>query len=175
MAVNIKRSTLILPAVIFFVFAYSTAFSEPVYESVGKVTNETKPSEWQQFTLDITSFVSGSTGASLSFDLRNDGPDPPLDANSTTTEVLLGIDGSDFFVHLDYTSGFDSSHWRDVRLEIDGVIYRDQFRAFNNHLGSEFGGTAMESCCAASNVLGKSGFDASTYIMSPETSPSRPN
>ncbi len=145
----------------------STSNASPVYTHVGYATNSTNPSVWQHFDFDITSSIVGVTNAQLSFNLRNDGP--PGIPDPTTTEVLFGIENSDYFVHLNYDSGMDASYWRDVRLNIDGILYLDQFGAFNNHLGDEFIGTAGQGNGPAFNVLGETGFDASTYIMSVPT------
>jgi hypothetical protein len=161
-------ATLLLSSSLLF---NQTALAVPVYTTVGTATNASTPSSWLNFTFDITNLISNASHALLSFDLRNDGPGSLYAPDPTTSQVSLGIDGSNYFVHFDYLSGFDVSHWRNAQLLIDGLGYTDQFATFNNHLGDEFSGTAYQGAGIAYNILGQSGFDASTYIMTPTTSP----
>ncbi|MEQ1545231.1 VPLPA-CTERM sorting domain-containing protein [Methyloglobulus sp.] len=150
---------------IFFLFNQTTV-AAPVYTNVGTATNSSSPSSWLGFTFDITSAISGASNAKLTFDLRNDGS-PSRTPDPTTSQVLFGQESSNYFVHLDYVSGLDTSHWRNVQLLIDGISYIDQYGAFNNHLGGEFSGTAMQGAGDARNVLGQSGYDASTFVLTP--------
>ena len=148
--------------IIAVLFSSHVVNAVPVYTALGNVTNNSTPSVWLNYTFDITSLISGSSNAELSFDLRND-----WDRSfPTTSEVLFGVEASSYFVHFNYASGSDTSHWRNVTLNIDSLLYIDQFGAFNNHLGGELAGTAQQGAGIATNILGESGFDASTYVMS---------
>lgn len=165
---------LIAPLAVSFAFFFShNVIAAPIYTNVGTATNSTAPSEWLSYNFEITSFLSGTSSATLTFDLRNDAPFPQFIPNSTTSQVQFGVENSRYFVHFSYLSGGDTSHWRNVELLIDGVKYTDQYDAFNNHLGDEFLGTAYQGGGVAYNILGETGFfDVSTYVMTPVPAPS---
>jgi hypothetical protein len=88
----------------------------------------------------VTGLVPGATDADLSFELRNDWNSPGL----TVSKVEFGLEGADYFARFSYSTGDDTSHWRDVRLVVDGLLYVDQFGAFNDHLGDLLLGTLQQ-------------------------------
>lgn len=141
----------------------NASVAAPVYTHVDDVTNSSNPSDWKDFTLDITSLVSGATSAFLNFDLRNDAPVNGRTAHSTTSAVSFGVENSNYFVKFNYVSGQDSSHWRNVELVIDGLRYVDQYGANNNHMGDANYGTAWQGLSFIGNILG--GVNGSTYVM----------
>jgi len=128
------------------------------YQYVGLATNDSQPAVWETFEFDITSLVTDSTYAFLSFDLKQD----PNSSHSTTSQAFYGFDGGINYVHFEYAWGFDTSHWRDVRLNIDGIIYVDQYYG----LGI-IGGTSSMGTWGRHNVFGETDFDSTTYVMSP--------
>ena len=142
----------------------SPALAAPIYTAIGQVSNNTNPSEWTRHEFDVTALIVGASNAVVSFDLRNDGP--PFTPDNTISDVSFGVDteSPDYFLHLEYAGGNDFSHWRDVQLLLDGVLYRDQFASFNDHLGDPLLGTLSEG---GTNLP----FEATTYILSvPEPS-----
>ncbi len=145
----------------------TSGIAAPVYTKVGEATNDTTPSTWLDFSFDITNLVTGAKNAVLKFDLRNDAP--PHIADSTTSAVSFGVENTSYFVHFDYLSGRDTSHWRNVELIIDGLHYADQYGDQNNHLGDADYGTAYQGVGFAGNLLGQTGFDATTFIMTADT------
>ena len=162
-----KKLSVLFSACCFMLFIMFSPSSQaaPVYTEVGKATNPSAPSEWQGFSFDITSLISGASSALLSFDLRNDAP--PRKPDPTTSQVWFGIENSNYFVHLNYFSGRDTSHWRNVQLLVDGKLYVDQFGAYNNHLGDADYGTAWQGAWGVENIAGMTGKDASTFILNP--------
>jgi hypothetical protein len=110
------------------------------WTDLGTVSNASNPSVWQLETLDVTGLVLGATDADLSFGLRNDWNSPGL----TVSKVEFGVDGADYFARFSYVTGDDTSHWRDVRLVVDGLLYVDQFGAYNDHLGDPLLGTLSQ-------------------------------
>jgi hypothetical protein len=156
----------------------SAAAAAPSYVHVSDVTNASNPSRWQSESFDITPLVAGTGNAQLSFDIRNDAPLPAFFPDATQSDVLFGAEGGNYFVHFHYLSGADTSHWRNVVLLIDDLTYRDQYAAFNQHLGDEFLGTAFEGNTGPFNIVAQprqnppysfvaTGFDAGTYVMAP--------
>jgi hypothetical protein len=135
----------------------------PVYAQVGEATNDSAPSDWKGFEFDVTSLVSGATSASLKFDLRND--PSPFSANSTTSQVWFSSIGSDFSVKLNYASGADTSHWRNVQLLVDGKLYVDQFGSYNNHLGDPNYGTSWQGLWGSGNIAGDSGDGSTSFLL----------
>ena len=125
MLVN-KKSSFIVFAVLTLCLFLSIS-SAIAYDFVGYATNNTNPSVWQSFTMDVTSFVSGAQNAYITFDLRNDAPYPPYYPDSTKCSVSFGMKEDKHVVHFAYSSGMDSSHWRNVRLYIDGEEFLDQY------------------------------------------------
>ena len=120
--------------------ALQQANAAPIWTTVGTATNNTNPSIWESESFNVTSLVASTSSAILTFDLRNDFNSP----GTTVSEVEFGIDGTDYFARFTYLAGDDTSHWRNVRLNIDALIYVDQYGAFNNHLGSDELGTAQQ-------------------------------
>ncbi len=143
--------------------------------TIGTTSNASDPSVWQRKFFGVTSFIPDVGSATISFGLRNDVPPipgPDDDPNQsrfkselTRTRVSVADTGDQFLIHFDYAGGPDTSHWRDVRLILDGQVFRDQFGAFNNHLGNAILGTARQGAGNHSNILGESGFDAGTYVI----------
>lgn len=166
-----KTAAMLAAAAALAIAAHGDSHAVPIYSSLGTVTNDSAPSVWQNFTFDVAALISGFSSASLTFDLRNDAPNPPFIPNATTSAVLFGVDGTDYFVHFDYVSGADTAHWRDVCLDVDGALYRDQFGAFNNHLGGEYSGTSWSGNWGRNNSLRQTDYNATTYVMSLEAQP----
>lgn len=119
-----------------------------VWTNLGTATNSTNPSVWESSSFNVTSLISGASGATLSFDLRNDAGSP----GTTTSRVEFGIDGTAYAARFTYLSGDDTSHWRNVVLDLDGLLYVDQFGAWNNHLGSEILGTLYQGAQGSPGV-----------------------
>ncbi len=122
------------------VFAAHQAVALPSWTDLGTASNNTNPSAWESEFFAITSLVPGASSAALSFDLRNDWNSPGL----TVSKVEFGIDGIDYFARLSYIGGDDTSHWRNVLLNIDGMLYVDQYGANNDHLGDALLGTGQQ-------------------------------
>ena len=132
---------------------------------VGSATNATMPSTWTSHSFDISPLVTGDSPATLSFDLRNDAPNPPFPPDPTTSDVYFAENDDEYLVHFEYSHGGDTSHWRNVRVTVGTNVFRDQYAAFNNHLGDEFVGTAQQGGGTHRNILGEVGFDAGTYSL----------
>jgi hypothetical protein len=111
-----------------------------LWTDIGTVTNNTNPSAWESEAFDVLPLLPGHTSALLGFGLRNDWNSP----GTTVSRVEFGVDGINYFVRLSYSGGDDTSHWRNVTLNLDGVLYVDQYGAFNDHLGDELLGTAQQ-------------------------------
>lgn len=144
------------------------------FAALPDVGNYTNPGVWEHHALDVSTLVAGAGMAQLSFDLANDLPGTGSTATNARTNAHLGFasDLAAYYLHFDYfrpvTDIFanSSAHLRDVQLLVDGLLYRDQYAAFNGHLGDGLLGTAGDGDAAAYNILGQSGFDASTYVLS---------
>lgn len=132
------------------------ADAAPSWTDLGTATNDTDPSIWESKSFDVTSPIATATSATLYFDLRNDWNSPGI----TTSKVEFGVEGVDYFARFTYVSGDDTSHWRNVFLNIDGLLYVDQYGAFNNHMGDTLLGTAQQ---------GGQG-DPGIYVLRQETS-----
>ena len=142
---------------------------------LGTVTNNTDPAMFEPHQFDVTSFFPETTSATVSFDLKNDTPplpgpgDNPNDlaftSDPTTAEISVTKLTNEFQFRFQYVSGADTSHLRDVQLNLDGVVFRDQFAAFNNHLGSSSLGTARMGGGLAKNSLGQSGPVAQIFLL----------
>ena len=129
---------------------------------VGSVTNCSNPSVWQSCNFDVHSFIPGSTTATLTFDVRNDSEL----SNSTTSDVSIFVASPGvYFFHMAYAGGMDTSHWRNVQLDVDSVLYVDQYGNWDNHLGYGWSGTAWQGAYDAYNIKDESGFNAATYVM----------
>ena len=125
-----------------------------VWTVLGTASNATDPSAWETKTFDVTSLIGGASSATLAFDLRNDWNSPGL----TVSTVEFGVDGTDYFARFTYATGDDTSHWRNVFLDLDGLLYLDQFGAFNNHLGLELLGTQQQGGAGAPGL----------YVLTPQ-------
>ncbi len=110
------------------------------WTDLGTVSNSSDPSMWELKSLDVAALLPGVTAAALSFGLRNDWNSPGL----TVSRVEFGAEGASYFARFTYVTGDDTSHWRDVRLVVDGVLYVDQFADYNDHLGDPLLGTLMQ-------------------------------
>jgi len=143
------------------------------YTALPDVGNYSNPGVWQHHALDVSSLVAGASVAQLSFDLANDLEGTGSTATNARTNAHLGFasDAAAYYLHFDYFRPLadilanSSAHLRDVQLLVDGLLYRDQYAAFNDHLGDALLGTAGDGDAAAYNILGQSGFDASTYLL----------
>lgn len=112
----------------------------------------------------MSALVSGPEAATLAFDLRNDAP--PYSPDWTESWVYFREEADPFLVHFEASGGWDSSHWRDVRLQIGTTLLRDQYGPYNDHLGTPAVGTAGQSVGGeAWTILGQTGFAASTYVL----------
>jgi len=159
---------------VYLLLISTPAFALPVYTSIGTATNSSNPSVWQTFEFNVTQYISGSSSSTLYFDLRNDAPYPPYYPNPTTAQIFFGTDtdSSNYFAHLEYLSGGDTNHYRNVWLDIDGVKYVDQYGPYNDHLGKEYLGTSWYGQYYDGSFIGRNikdeigTFDASTYILS---------
>jgi hypothetical protein len=141
-----------------------------IWTTLGTASNNTNPSVWTNQSFDVTALISGSSSATLSFGLRNDNDSPGL----TVSRVEFGVDGANYFARFAYLDGDDTSHWRDVRLDLDGLLFVDQYGAFSNHLGGVNLGTAYAGGAGVTNILGETGPDASKYILQRELPPTVP-
>jgi len=128
------------------------------YQFISYATKDDSLDIWQRFEFDITHLISGSSSSTLSFDLIQD---MGSGAETTTSSVLFGIENGKYYVHLDYHSGNDSSHWKEVMLDIDGQRYVDQYYG----LGI-IGETSQAGNWGRHDIYGNTDYDATTYIMS---------
>ncbi len=143
------------------------------YTALPDLGNYSNPGAWEHHALDVSSLVAGASVAQLSFDLANDLEGTGSTATNARTNAHLGFasDAAAYYLHFDYFRPLadilanSSAHLRDVQLLVDGLLYRDQYAAFNGHLGDVLLGTAGDGDAAAYNILGQSGFDASTYVL----------
>jgi hypothetical protein len=110
------------------------------WTDLGTVSNSSNPSIWELNSLDVAALLPGSSAAGLSFGLRNDWNSPGL----TVSRVEFGVEGASYYARFSYVTGDDTSHWRDVRLLVDGMLYVDQFADYNDHLGDPLLGTLMQ-------------------------------
>jgi len=114
------------------------------FQFIGDTSNYTNPGVWEAKQLDITGFVPAASNALLTFDVANDVPGAPSTSlnQPTNAHLYFASTGGDFFLNFEYffvpPDATSSVHFRDVRLTIDGQLYRDQFLAFNNDLGDPF-------------------------------------
>lgn len=146
------------------------------FQFIGDTSNYTNPGVWEAKQLSITPFVPGASDALLTFEVANDLPGSTSAAMNmpTNAHLYFASDAGEFFLNFEWffvpasataPAGNSSVHFRDVRLTIDGVLYRDQFVAFNNDLGDPFLGTASDGADDGSNILGQTGFEARTYVF----------
>jgi hypothetical protein len=136
------------------------------FQAIGTVSNSTNPAAWESHTLDLTAFFPSLTTAHLTFDLINDVAGFSLVPNTpTTARLYLASENAQYFINFEWISGLSSSHFRNVRLTIDGLLYIDQYGAFNNHLGDAALGTAWDGLDDGFNILGETGFAARTYVL----------
>ncbi len=132
-----------------------------IWTTLGTASNNSNPSIWTGQSFDVTALISGSSSATLTFGLRNDNDSPGL----TVSRVEFGVDGANYFARFAYLNGDDTSHWRDVRLDLDGLLFVDQYGAFSNHLGEVNLGTAYAGGAGVTNILGETGPDAARYVL----------
>jgi hypothetical protein len=125
------------------------------FQLIGDTSNYTNPGLWEARRIDITSFVAGASSAVLTFDVANDLPGAPSTAvnQPTTAHLYLASSSGQYFLNFEWffvpasansPAGTASVHFRDVRLTINSVLYRDQFLSSNNDLGDPFLGTARD-------------------------------
>nr|WP_316641117.1 PEP-CTERM sorting domain-containing protein [uncultured Roseateles sp.] len=158
--------------------AFSTTASAALpdfasFSALGDVANTSNPGVWESHQLDVTAFVAGATHAELSFDLANDLPGSNSTAINAPTKAHLyfAAEAGQFFMNFEYFAdqiqpAYSSAHFRAVRLTVDGQDYRDQFMAFDADLGPALIGTALDGDGPGSNVLGQTGFEGRTYVLS---------
>ena len=146
------------------------------FSAIGNASNYSNPGVWEHSQFDVTAFVAGASSAMLSFDIANDLPGTGSTSTNlpTNAHLYFASDAGSYFMNFEYflvgefgtpTYGNSSAHFRDVRLMIDGVTYRDQFGAFTNHLGDALLGTAGDGDGPGQNILGQTGFDGRTYML----------
>ncbi|NKB35554.1 MAG: hypothetical protein GKR93_00105 [Gammaproteobacteria bacterium] len=142
---------------------------------LGRISNASSPTVWQLKQFNVSSFFPEVGNAVVTFDFRNDVPEIPgpgdnpnfseFKSELTESDISVARHEGEFQLKFEYVGGADSNHLRDVQLNLDGSIFRDQFEAFNNHLGSEDGGTARQGFGPADNALGQSGLDAQIFLI----------
>ncbi|MBL8702076.1 MAG: hypothetical protein JNK67_27075 [Alphaproteobacteria bacterium] len=162
----IRQSAVALAAAIALATAATPAAGTIAWTPLGTVANASDPSVWELEVFDVTALIAGAGSAVLSFELRNDAPAALYTASATVTAVEFGVEGADYFARLAYAAGGNSSHWRDMRLALDGSLLRDQYGAFDDHRGDEYLGTAYQGGYPANNILGETGPDAGIYRLS---------
>jgi len=146
------------------------------FSAIGNASNYTSPGVWQYGQVDITALVTGASSAVLGFDIANDlGGTGSTSTNlPTNAHLYFASDNGSHYMNFEWflvgdfgtpQYGNSSAHFRDVRLTIDGVTYRDQFGAFSNHLGDALLGTAGDGDGPGYNILGQTGFEARTYML----------
>lgn len=146
------------------------------FAAIGDVSNDTNPGVWEHHGVDVTAWVAGASNAQLGFDFANDleGTGSTATNVPTNAHLYFASDNGAYFLNFEYFRPLDdpfansSSHLRDVRLVIDGVAFADQFGAFSNHFGNALLGTAGDGDGEGYNILGQTGFEARTYMLTPE-------
>lgn len=137
----VSCSNRLLPALLACALVLAASQARAVaWTDLGTVTNSSNPSIWELKSLDVAALLPDAGAAELSFGLRNDWNSPGL----TVSRVEFGIEGTRYFARFSYVTGDDTSHWRDVRLVVDGLLYVDQFGDYNDHLGDPLLGTLMQ-------------------------------
>jgi len=129
-----KRYLSLVAAGLLTIFVGGTANADPVYTSLGEVSNATNPSDWLSFSFDVTSLISGAGDADLSFDLRNDVDGP----ENTTSALSFAADGDTYYAHFDWVAGPDTSHFANVTLVLDGLMMTDDFGDPKNYINKNF-------------------------------------
>lgn len=161
----IRRPATALAVALLVMASASPAAATILWTPLGTATNASDPSVWESESFDVAALIGAAGSAILSFELRNDAPASLYTASSTVTAVEFGVEGASYFARLAYAAGGNSSHWRDVRLVVDGMLLRDQYAAFSDHRGDEYLGTAYQGGYPANNILGESGPDAGIYRL----------
>jgi hypothetical protein len=162
-----------------FAFASAASAAPPLssFVPIGDVSNYSNPGVWEHHQIDVTALVSGAIDAQLSFDFANDlaGTGSTSTNLPTNAHLYFAGDSAGFYLNFEYffvpatpTAPFGnaSSHLRDVRLTVDGATFDDQYAAFAVHRGDPLYGTAGDGDGPGYNILGQTGFDARTYVLS---------
>jgi len=139
------------------------------FTPLGTVSNNSNPDTWEQKQFDVSPLFPEITKATVSFGFKNDkqfsGGTPGL----TLSDISAARHSDEFQLHFQWSGGIDTNHLRDVRLDLDGKIFRDQFGAFNDHQGQTGRldlGTARQGSGTAINALGQTGPIAQIYLNS---------
>ena len=146
------------------------------FTAIGNASNYSNPGVWEHNQMNVTSYVAGASNAVLSFDIANDlaGTGSTSTNLPTNAHLFFASDAGNYYMNFEYflvgefgtpSYGNSSAHFRDVQLTIDGITYRDQFGAFSNHLGDALLGTAGDGDGPGYNILGQTGFEARTYVL----------
>lgn len=146
------------------------------FTAFGDAANYSNPAVWEHHQIDITALVAGASSAQLAFDFSNDQPGTGSTSTNAPTNAHLAFasDSSGYYLNFEYffmgatstaPAGTSSAHLRDVSLLIDGALFRDQFGAFDNHLGDTLIGTATDGDGPGFNILGQTGFEGRTYTL----------
>lgn len=146
------------------------------FTAIGDVSNYTNPGVWEYHQIDISALVGGAAKAVLSFDFANDlaGTGSTSTNLPTNAHLYFAADSAAYYLNFEYfmvpatateAKGNASAHMRDVRLTVDGVSFIDQFGAINAHLGDALFGSAYDGDGDGQNILGQTGFDARTYVL----------
>lgn len=153
----------------------ASAASAQDFTVLGTVSNDSDPGVFQPEQFDVSDFFPETNSASVTFDFKNDTPPlpgPGDDPNSltfssdlTVSEISVARLDGEFQFRFQYVEGADTNHLRDVQLNLDGGIFRDQFADFNDHLGSAALGTARMGAGLAVNALGLVGPEAQIYLI----------
>ncbi len=143
------------------------------FTAIGNVSNYSYPETWQHHSIDVTSLVAGAANAQLSFDFTNTQflPGTAYTPAGTNAHLYFASDSGGYYLNFEFFRPLNdifansSSHLRDVQLTIDGASFFDQYGAFNNHLGDPLRGTAGDGDIEGYNILGQTGFVATTYVL----------
>jgi hypothetical protein len=143
------------------------------FTAIGNASNYSYPETWQHHTIDVTALLPGAVSAQLNFDFTNTQfvPGTTYTPAGTNAHLYFASDSGghylnfEFFRPLDDLFANSSSHLRDVNLTIDGATFVDQYGAFSNHLGDPLRGTAGDGDIEGYNILGQTGFVATTYVL----------
>ena len=169
-------------AVAAWVWPAAAAPAQGAFISIGNASNTTNPGVWEHHQVDVSALVAGASSATLAFDLANDLAGTGSTSTNLPTNAHLSFaqDASAFYFAFEYFlvpagNGFPfgnaSAHFRDASLWIDGVLYRDQYASFADHLGDALLGTASDGDGPGYNILGQTGFEARTFVLAPVPEP----
>jgi PEP-CTERM motif len=173
---HLRRSVHIGTAFALLAMASAARAALPPFASftaIGNVSNYSYPETWEHHTLDVTSLLPGAASAQLSFDFTNTQfvPGTTYTPAGTNAHLYFASDSAGYYLNFEFFRPLNdifansSSHLRDVKLTIDGSTFVDQYGAFSNHLGDPLRGTAGDGDIEGYNILGQTGFIATTYVL----------